>query len=89
MRGRRGISRAGVKGRGLVSWGGFSRCMWPRILSCLQGQRAARTVKQHPACIRMLFDWLGAMPNRVPLPATPAVPQIDAIFMRHCRQAGQ
>jgi hypothetical protein len=37
----------------------------------------------------MLFDWLGAMPNRVPLPATPAVPQIDAIFMRHCRQAGQ
>jgi site-specific recombinase XerD len=38
---------------------------------------------------RMLFDWLVAMPNRVPLPATPAVPQIDAIFIRHYRQAGQ
>jgi len=27
-------------------------------IELLQGKRSAPTVKQHLACIRMLFDWL-------------------------------
>jgi len=52
MRGPRLPSCAGVKGRGLTSWGAFSRCMWSAYIELLQGKRAAPTVKQHLACIR-------------------------------------
>jgi len=33
-------------------------CMWPRISSNCRPTRKAPTIKQHLACIRMLFDWL-------------------------------
>ena len=35
-----------------------SRCMWPRISNSSQAKCSAPSVKQHLACIRMLFDWL-------------------------------
>ena len=47
-----------VKGRGLASSARCNRCMWPPISRRLQAERSVPTVKQHLACIRMLFDWL-------------------------------
>ena len=62
-------SCAGVKGRGLASLGASSRCMWLPMSNSCKGKHSAPTVKQHLACIRMLFDWL--VTGQV-MPANPA-----------------
>ena len=46
------------EGRGITSSGTCSRCMSPPISSNCRPRVLAPTVKQHLACIRMLFDWL-------------------------------
>ena len=58
MRGPRLPSCAGAKGRGLASSGAVQPVHVAAYIEQLQGERSAPTVKQHLACIRMLFDWL-------------------------------
>ena len=46
------------KGRGLDELGRVQPMHVAAYIELLQGRRSAPTVKQHLACIRMLFDWL-------------------------------
>ena len=51
-------SCAGVKSKGLANSSVFSRCNVAEYVELLEGELSAPRVKQHLACIRMLFDWL-------------------------------
>ena len=46
------------EGRGITSLGEVLPVHVAAYIEQLQGRLAAPTVKQHLACIRMLFDWL-------------------------------
>src|ERR1022692_3062718 len=46
------------EGQGIDALGRVQPVHVPAYIELLQGKRSAPTVKQHLACIRMLFDWL-------------------------------
>ena len=58
MRGLPPPSCAGAKGRGLRALGRVQPVHVAAYIEQLQGELSAPSVKQHLACIRMLFDWL-------------------------------